>query len=142
MHRALRLAGRARRVHLHRHRRRVERQRRVVHLAPEMRGMHVGRRARQQYAVGQLQIGLVIGDAAGRQQQWQAATAGMNADSQRSLLVAQETYATVQAEMSGIRAESALYQPKAPFAGWIRDLDPDLRLSSKPWSALCCRASL
>ena len=61
------------------------------------------------------------------QQQWQAATAGMNADSQRSLLVAQETYATVQAEMSGIRAESALYQPKAPFAGWIRDLDPDLQ---------------
>jgi putative peptide zinc metalloprotease protein len=62
------------------------------------------------------------------QQQWQAATAGMNTDSQRSLLVAQESYATVKAEMAGIQAESALYLPKAPFAGRLRDLDPDLHV--------------
>jgi putative peptide zinc metalloprotease protein len=63
-----------------------------------------------------------------QQQQWQAATAGMTPDSQRNLQVAQENYATARAEMAGIRAEGALYQPIAPFAGRLRDLDPDMQV--------------
>ena len=62
------------------------------------------------------------------QQRWQAATAGMDADSRRGLLVAQESLATVQVEMAGIAAEGALYQPRAPFSGRLRDLDPDLKV--------------
>jgi putative peptide zinc metalloprotease protein len=62
------------------------------------------------------------------QQRWQAATAGMDADSKRGLLVAQASLATVQVELAGIAAEGALYQPRAPFAGRLVDLDPDLKV--------------
>ena len=62
------------------------------------------------------------------QQRWQAATAGMDADSKRGLLVAQASRATVQVELAGIAAEGALYQPRAPFAGRLVDLDPDLKV--------------
>ena len=62
------------------------------------------------------------------QQRWQAATAGMDAESRRNLLVSQESLATVQAEMAGIAAEENLYAPRAPFAGYLRDLDPDLQV--------------
>lgn len=62
------------------------------------------------------------------QQRWQAATAGLDPDSRRGLLTAQETYATVQAEMASIAAEGSRYQPRAPFEGQLRDLDPDLQV--------------
>jgi putative peptide zinc metalloprotease protein len=60
------------------------------------------------------------------QQRWQAATAGLDADSRRNLQVSQEALATVQAEMAGLASEELLYQPRAPFASRLRDLDPDL----------------
>ena len=61
-------------------------------------------------------------------QRWQASTAGLDAESKRNLQVSQESLATVQAEMAGITAEETLYQPRAPFAGQLRDLDPDLQV--------------
>lgn len=62
------------------------------------------------------------------QHQWQAETAGMSSGSKRHLQVAQKVLATTQAEMQGILSEQNLYQPVAPFAGHLRDLDPDLHL--------------
>ena len=60
------------------------------------------------------------------QQRWLAASAGLDADSRRGLLVAQESLATAQAEMASVTAEGVRYQPRAPFDGRLRDLDPDL----------------
>ncbi len=62
------------------------------------------------------------------QHQWQAETAGMDHGSKRHMQVAQKVLATTQAEMQGILSEKNLYQPVAPFAGRLRDMDPDLQL--------------
>ncbi len=61
-----------------------------------------------------------------QQQRWLAATAGMDTESKKILQTAQENLATTQAEMASIAAEESRYQPRAPFAGQLRDLDPDL----------------
>ncbi|MGE5469957.1 MAG: HlyD family efflux transporter periplasmic adaptor subunit [Bacteroidota bacterium] len=58
---------------------------------------------------------------------WQAAAAGVDVEARQNLQVLQEERATAEAEMSGVRADLDLYAPKAPFAGRLVDIDPDLR---------------
>lgn len=57
---------------------------------------------------------------------WQAATAGFDADSRSRLQSSQDELATAEAELAGVKEERARYAPVAPFAGHLRDIDPDL----------------
>lgn len=57
---------------------------------------------------------------------WQAASAGFDSESRALLQSRQEELATAMAELSGLDEELSRYTPKAPFAGRLRDLDPDL----------------
>ncbi|ANQ85746.1 HlyD domain-containing protein [Azoarcus olearius] len=58
---------------------------------------------------------------------WQAQTAGFDAEARSRLQSSQEELATAEAELAGIDEEAARYRPAAPFAGRLRDLDPDLQ---------------
>lgn len=57
---------------------------------------------------------------------WQAATAGFDGDSRSRLQSSQEEMETAQAEYASLREEAQRYRPSAPFAGTLRDVDPDL----------------
>jgi len=59
---------------------------------------------------------------------WQAASAGFDIESRNRLLSSQDEFATAEAELASLNEELARYSPKAPFAGRLRDLDPDLQL--------------
>jgi putative peptide zinc metalloprotease protein len=58
---------------------------------------------------------------------WQAASAGFAVDSRAHLQSRQEELATATAELAGLDEELSRYAPRAPFAGHLRDLDPDLQ---------------
>lgn len=64
---------------------------------------------------------------------WQAASAGFDAEARNRLQSSHDELATAEAELRGIDEELARYAPRAPFAGHLRDLDPDLR--SNQWLA-------
>lgn len=57
---------------------------------------------------------------------WQAASAGFDAEARTRLQSSQEALATLEAELAGLDEELSRYSPAAPFAGQIRDIDPDL----------------
>lgn len=57
---------------------------------------------------------------------WQAATAGFDAESRARLQSSQEERVTAEAELASLQEEAARYTPLAPFAGVVRDIDPDL----------------
>jgi len=57
---------------------------------------------------------------------WQAASAGFDAEARTRLQSSQEALATLEAELAGLDEELSRYSPTAPFAGQIRDIDPDL----------------
>jgi len=57
---------------------------------------------------------------------WQAATAGFDAESRARLQSSREEMETAEAELASLREEAARYAPQAPFAGIVRDVDPDL----------------
>lgn len=61
------------------------------------------------------------------QLRWQAAASGFDEQTRQKLLVAQDTLATAQAELASVDTELRNFAPKAPYAGTLRDLDPDLR---------------
>jgi putative peptide zinc metalloprotease protein len=56
----------------------------------------------------------------------QAGTAGFDAELRQRLRVAEETLVTAQAELASVDTELRLFTPKAPYAGTLRDIDPDL----------------
>jgi putative peptide zinc metalloprotease protein len=58
---------------------------------------------------------------------WQASSAGVNAEQRQNLQVLEQDEQTAQAELANVQAEMALYVPTAPFAGILRDLQPDLK---------------
>ena len=62
------------------------------------------------------------------QTRWQAAAAGLDDESRKRMLVNEQQLATTKAEVMGWQAEQLLYAPKAPFAGRLRDLAPDLQV--------------
>ncbi|SFQ32863.1 putative peptide zinc metalloprotease protein [Geopseudomonas sagittaria] len=57
---------------------------------------------------------------------WQAASAGFGDDSRARLQSSQEELATATAELASLDEELSRYAPRAPFAGRLRDVDPDL----------------
>lgn len=59
--------------------------------------------------------------------QWQAATAGFDADTRSKMLVSEDVVAAAKAELASVEAELRNYRPTAPFAGRLLDVDPDLR---------------
>lgn len=85
---------------------------------------------------GDLVISLFVPDLATKratlqnrlaQQRWQAAASGFDDESRRRLLVNQEILSTAQAELAGLEVEQLKFSPHAPFAGTLRDIDPDLQ---------------
>ncbi|HSW20914.1 MAG TPA: HlyD family efflux transporter periplasmic adaptor subunit [Ramlibacter sp.] len=59
---------------------------------------------------------------------WQSATAGFDAEQRKQWQVLNEQFATAKAEAQTITADAVRYAPVAPYAGVLRDLDPDLRV--------------
>lgn len=74
---------------------------------------------------------------------WQAQASGFHAESRNRLLVHREELRTAEAELSGLNTELLNYHPRAPFAGQIHGMDPDLQvgqwLSRKERIALLVR---
>ncbi|TFH70253.1 HlyD family efflux transporter periplasmic adaptor subunit [Gammaproteobacteria bacterium LSUCC0112] len=64
---------------------------------------------------------------------WQAAATGLDANARNQLQVAQQQYATAYAQLLEIQEQLLPYAPVTPFAGTLRDLDPDLE--SGQWLA-------
>lgn len=58
---------------------------------------------------------------------WQAAAAGFDSELRNRLQSSQEELATAEAELAAVDDELARYRPAAPFAGVLRDIDPDLQ---------------
>jgi len=59
---------------------------------------------------------------------WQAASSSFSQEARDRWLVNEETLATAQTELAGVETELQLYEPRAPFTGRLRDLDPDLKV--------------
>jgi putative peptide zinc metalloprotease protein len=59
---------------------------------------------------------------------WQAAASGFDAESRSRLLVNEVMLTAAQSELASLDTELLNYAPRAPFAGHLRDLDPDLQL--------------
>jgi putative peptide zinc metalloprotease protein len=59
--------------------------------------------------------------------QWQAAAAEVDPQARNSLRSTQESLQVARAEQVSLRTESLQYAPLAPFAGRLRDVDPDLQ---------------
>lgn len=62
------------------------------------------------------------------QQRWQANSASLNVELSKNLVVSQEMLSMVNAESNGLALEALQYAPKAPFTGYLRDLDPSLHV--------------
>ncbi|HEX2829697.1 MAG TPA: site-2 protease family protein [Burkholderiales bacterium] len=58
---------------------------------------------------------------------WESASAGFDAETRKDWRVLHEELTTARAEKATIAADAARYRPRAPFAGVLRDLEPDLR---------------
>lgn len=58
---------------------------------------------------------------------WQSGTAAFDAEAQTRLLSSQSELATAEAELAALDEEALRYAPRAPFAGHLRDIDPDLQ---------------
>jgi putative peptide zinc metalloprotease protein len=58
---------------------------------------------------------------------WQASSAEVDAEQRQNLQVLQEEEKTAQSELASVQADMVEYAPVAPFAGVLRDLDPELK---------------
>lgn len=58
---------------------------------------------------------------------WQAQTAGFDAEARNRLQSGLEELATAEAELTSIEEALARFEPRAPFDGVLRDVDPDLQ---------------
>jgi len=76
----------------------------------------------------QLQARAARGAARREQYAWQSASAGLDPGLRRDWQVLSEQLATATAEQQTIAADAAHYAPAAPYAGILRDLDPDLKV--------------
>ena len=61
------------------------------------------------------------------QQRWQAQASGLDPAAQAQLLSREQGLVIAQAELAGVDAELTQYAPRAPFAGRLYDVDPELR---------------
>lgn len=58
---------------------------------------------------------------------WQASAGAFDSEQRAQWQVSQEQLSAAEAEVTGIQADAARYEPAAPFSGVLRDLAPDLR---------------
>lgn len=58
---------------------------------------------------------------------WQSSSAGVNAAQRQNLQVLAQEENMAKAELANVQSDMALYAPTAPFTGFLRDLDPDLK---------------
>jgi putative peptide zinc metalloprotease protein len=61
------------------------------------------------------------------QLRWQAAASGFDEQTRNKLLVTEDMLTTGRAELASVDTELNHFEPKAPYAGRLRDLDPDLQ---------------
>ena len=59
---------------------------------------------------------------------WQASAGAFDSEQRAQWSLAQENLASAQAELATIAADGERYAPLSPFAGVLRQLDPDLRV--------------
>ncbi len=59
---------------------------------------------------------------------WQAATSGLDAESQTRMQVNERALVQARAELASLDAELLHYAPRAPYAGTLRNMDPDLQV--------------
>ncbi|WP_321500768.1 HlyD family efflux transporter periplasmic adaptor subunit [Breoghania sp.] len=64
------------------------------------------------------------------QLRWTAGAAGFDAEFRSRMRSAREELATAEAELAGVNKDLARYSIVAPFAGTLRDIDPDMRSGS------------
>lgn len=71
-----------------------------------------------------------IGQSEARRERlsWQSAAAGFDAELRKDWQVLDRQLGTAEAEESTIAADAARFVPRAPYAGILRDVDPDLRV--------------
>jgi putative peptide zinc metalloprotease protein len=111
---------------------------------PHPEGAHV--------AAGEVLLQLHVPDLQMRRQallakverlRWQAAASGFDAESRTRWLVNEVMLTSAQSELASLDTELLNYAPQAPFAGQLRDMDPDLHvgqwLSRKERIALLVR---
>jgi len=60
--------------------------------------------------------------------QWQASAAEVDPQAKNTLRSTQESLHVVRAEQASLRTEALQFAPVAPYAGRLRDLDPDLQV--------------
>lgn len=58
---------------------------------------------------------------------WQSASSGFDAESRNRMLVQAVTLSAAESELASLDTALLLYAPRAPFAGQLRDMDPDLQ---------------
>lgn len=58
----------------------------------------------------------------------QAATSAFDQETRTRMLVVEDDLATAQAELASLEVELLKYTPRAPYPGYLRDIDPDLRI--------------
>jgi putative peptide zinc metalloprotease protein len=59
---------------------------------------------------------------------WQAATSGLDAQSQARIQVNERALVQARAELASLDAELLHYAPRAPYAGYLRNIEPDLQV--------------
>jgi len=57
---------------------------------------------------------------------WQSGASGFDAEQRANSIVLREELATAEAQLAVLDEEAMRYRPTAPFAGTLRDLDPEL----------------
>lgn len=59
---------------------------------------------------------------------WQAAASGLDAESQTRMRVNERALLQARAELASLDAELLHYTPRAPYVGYLRNMDPDLQV--------------
>lgn len=62
-----------------------------------------------------------------QQMRWQADNTGVDSAQRQNIQVSQQELSTAEAELAAVQSELALYAPRAPFDGVLRNIDPELR---------------
>jgi len=86
-------------------------------------------------AAGQVLVQFAVAENGSRRQalqaeverlRWQAEAAGFDAEQRANSVVLREQLASAEAQLASLTEDAARYRPAAPFAGTLRDLDPEL----------------
>jgi putative peptide zinc metalloprotease protein len=96
---------------------------------PYLQGAHVNAGSvLMELYVPDLQMRRLVMQARVEGLRWQAAASTFRDESRSRLLVNEETLSTAQSELASLDTELLNYTPRAPFAGRLHDLDPDLHV--------------